>query len=318
MTSSPAAQTRFTDQTALTPAQREKERALYHALWLDAVAFVLILVAGLSSGSLTIIAELPRGGLLFLIEIITVATLYRSHRGKFSEFEYGIGKIERVIAIVIVAGLFLAAAFTLDATLHRLSHPASLPTPAMILSVTAASYNLAVNLFCFGEFTRANRNESSLIIAAQVRSRLVKIIASAIVVLILVIATWLPDPKAATLIDCLGAIFVVGYMVVSGWQLLRESLPDLLDRALPEPEQLQLLRVITSHFEDFENFGSIKSRRSGGRAFIDINIDFQPSAPMSEVTGLCTAIEKEIVELIPDAIVSVVPRVVEPDSDQKP
>ena len=301
---------RFTDQTELTPAQREKERALFRALWLDATTFIFVLIAGLSSGSLTIIAELPRGGLLFLIEIITVATLYRSHRGKFSDFEYGIGKIERVIAVVIVGGLFIAAAFTLDATLHRLSNPVALPTPAMILSVMAASYNLTINLWCFGEFTRANQNETSLIIAAQVRSRLVKIIASGVVVLILVITIWLPDPKAATLIDCLGAIFVVGYMVASGWQLLRESLPDLLDRALPEPEQLLLLRVITSHFEDFENFGSIKSRRSGGRAFIDINIDFQPSAPMSEVTGLCTAIEKEIAAVIPGAIVSVVPRVI--------
>lgn len=313
MAFSPAAQTRITSQASLTPAQQDKERALFRALWLDATTFVFVLVAGLSSGSLTIIAELPRGGLLFLIEVITVATLYRSHRGKFSDFEYGIGKIERVIAVVIVGGLFIAAAFTFDATIHRLSHPVALPTPAMILSVMAASYNLMVNLYCFGEFTRANRNESSLIVAAQVRSRLVKIIASGVVTLILVITTWLADPKAATLIDCLGAIFVVGYMVVSGWALLRESLPDLLDRALPEPEQLLLLRVITSHFGDFENFGSIKSRRSGGRAFIDINIDFQPSAPMSEVTGLCATIEKEIVVLIPDAIVSVVPRVMEPD-----
>lgn len=318
MIMNPAAQTRFSDQPVLTAAQRDKERAMVRAIWLDITTFVFVLIAALASGSLTIAAELPRGGLLLTIEIISVITLFRSHRGKFTEFEYGIGKIERVISILIVGGLFLAALFTLSATFERLSHPVILPTQAMVLAVAAASYNLMVNCYCAGDFIRANEHESSLILASQVRSRLVKITATAIVTLVLVLATWLSDPKAATLVDALGSLFVIGYMVLTGVQMLRESLPDLLDRALPEREQLLLLRVITRYFEDFESFGAIKSRRSGGHAFVDVDLQFPPEMPLAEATERCNAIRRDIIELIPDAVVSVVPHVASPAADPVP
>lgn len=303
---------RFSNRAVLTPEQREKEQTLFRAIWLDASTYVFVLVAAISSGSLTMMAELPRGGLLFVIEIITVITLCRSHRGKFADFEYGIGKIERVISIMIAAGLFIAALYTTNAMLNRLSQPIVLPTSAMILSVAAASYNLMINFYCVGSFSRANAQESSLILAAQIRARLVKTVSTAVVVVIVVVATVLPDPKAATIVDAVGTLFVIIYMVAIGIQLLRESLPDLLDRTLPEHEQLLLMHVITEHFDDIQSLGIIKSRRSGGRAFIELELVFATDTPFATVNNLCQRVEQEVVSRIPDAVVSVKPRAATP------
>jgi cation diffusion facilitator family transporter len=300
---------RWSDAVTLTPAQRQKERALSRAIWLDVSTWIFIAIAAFASGSLTILAELPRGGLLLTIEIIAMVTMRRSHRGRFSMFEYGIGKIERVISVAIACGLLLSAIFTGSATVHRFIDPPILATPGMILAVMGGSYNLMVNFFCVGDFARTNQTETSLILASQVRSRLVKTMASGIVVVVLVVATWLPDPTAAAYVDAIGALFVIAYMVVTAVSLLRESLPDLLDRALPEREQMLLLRVIARYFEDYDNVGTIRSRRSGGHAFIDATLEFQPDLPLHEATARCVAIERDIVELIPDAIVSITPRV---------
>jgi divalent metal cation (Fe/Co/Zn/Cd) transporter len=307
---------RITDRAVLTPEQREKEQALFAAILLDASTYVFVLIAAISSGSLTMLAELWRGGLLFAIEIITVITLWRSHRGKFADFEYGIGKIERVISIMIAAGLFIAALYTVDAMLSRLSEPIVLPTSAMMLSVTAASYNLMINFYCIGSFSRANAQESSLILAAQIRSRLVKTVSSAVVVLIVVVATVLPDPKAATIVDAVGTLFAIVYMMVIGTQLFRESLPDLLDRSLPEHEQLLLMRVITRHFDDIQSLGIIKSRSSGGRSFIELELMFATDTPFATVNSLCQRVEQEVVSEIPDAVVSVKPRTAKQDNHE--
>ena len=305
-----ASEMRWSDAVVeLTPSQRQKEHALSRAIWLDVATYAFIAVAALVSGSLTILAELPRGGLLLSIEIIAMVTMRRSHRGRFSMFEYGIGKIERVISATIAGGLLLSAFLTASATVHRFVDPPILATPGMIVAVASASLNLMVNLFCVGDFARTNQTDSSLILASQVRSRLVKTAASGIVTLVLTVATWLPDPKAAAYVDAVGALFVVGYMVVTAVSLLRESLPDLLDRALPEREQLLLLSVLSRYFDDFDNVGAIRSRRSGGHAFIDATLEFQPDMPLREATVRCASIERDIVELIPDAIVSVTPRV---------
>lgn len=298
---------RYSDHLALTPGQIQKETALLRAILLDIAIFTALTIAAVLSGSLTMLAEVPRGGLLLSIEVVSLVTMRRAHRGMLSAFEYGIGKIERVISILIAAGLFASALWTLGATISRIQHPEVLPTPAMLFGVFFASINLAINSYCLGDFARSNEQEKSLILESQVRSRLVKCIASLVVVVVLVVAMWLPDPNAAAYVDALGALFVIGYMVVTGIQLLRESLPDLLDRSLPEHEQLLLMRVMSRYFKDFENFGSVKSRRSGGHAFIDVELEFQGDMPLSEVNRRCRAIRDDIIELIPDAFVSVVP-----------
>ena len=295
----------------LTPAQREKEQALLRAIVLDFFCYSALVLAAIASGSLTILAELPRGGLLYTIEIISLVTLRRSHRGRFFAFEYGIGKIERVITSIIGLGLFVAAAFTLNATIERVANPTVLPTPAMILGVAVAGFNFAINLYCAGDFVRANRTEESLILASQVRSRLVKTVASGVVVAVLVVATWLSDPTGAAYVDAFGALFVIGYMVVTGKALLQESIPDLLDRALPESQQLLLMRVMSRHFDDFESFGSIKSRHSGGNSFITVELAFQGDMALAEVRRRCDAVRNEIIELIPDAFVEVIPQAAE-------
>jgi cation diffusion facilitator family transporter len=303
--------TRFTRDRTISAAKRAQERSLLRAISLDFGILVAIIIAAITSGSLTVLAELLRGVLLYAIEIITYITLWRSNRGKFAEFEYGIGKIERVITILIAGGLYFSAVYTLGSTADRFSHPSILPTPAMIFAVLVASLNLGINLFCTGDFIRSNQSESSLILDSQVRSRLVKMVASGIVVAVLVAATWLTDPKAATLIDAAGALFATVYMAVIGTQLLRESLPDLMDRALPERDQLMLLKVVARHFENFDQFDAVRSRRSGGRAYIDMDLEFDANMPLYEVNRRCRLIQEDIVELIPDATVTVTPRVSE-------
>lgn len=309
MSSDGISATRFSSGKRVSDAQLRQERSLLRAIGLDFVTLSSLVIASVFSGSLTVLAEVLRGTLLYSIEIITYVTMWRSHRGKFAEFEYGIGKIERVITILIAAGLYFSAIYTFFSAANRLENPTILPTPAMIFSVIIGSTNLGVNLFCTGDFIRSNQDETSLILDSQIRSRFVKTVASGIVVVVLVVTTWLPDPKAATLIDVAGAFFATFYMAAIGTQLLRESLPDLMDRALPERDQLMLLKVVARYFDDFDQFDAVRSRRSGGRAYIDMNLEFDANMPLYEVNRRCRAIQQDISELIPDATVTVTPRI---------
>ena len=298
-----------TRHPGLTDGQHQQEVSLLRAIGLDAMIYVPVFVSVVISGSLTMLAELVRGTLLFLIEIISYVTLRRSNRGRFAAFEYGIGKIERMISILVGIGLYVSALFTLHATMARIQAPTVLPTSGMILAVVSATANMVINIYCTGDFIRSLEKQKSLIVESQVRSRIVKSVASVVVVIVLVTATWLADPKAATLVDAAGAVFVITFMIITATKLLRESVPDLLDRALPENEQLILLRVLTRYFDDFDHFDAVKSRRSGGHAFIDMALEFDQNMPFHEVNRRCAAIERDLIEAIPDAIVSVVPRV---------
>lgn len=291
----------------ITADQHLKEASVKRAIWLDSLSLSLLAIASILSGSLTLMAEFIRGALLLSIEAVSLVTLRRQHRGQLFAFEYGIGKIERTISVVIGFGLYIAAFYTLSASLERLHDPALLPTPAMMFGLAIAAVNLAQNTFCCGDFARANEREISLILESQFRSRLVKTVASLVVVLVLLVATWLPDPTGAAYVDVIGAVFVVVYMAWTGTALLKESLPELWDRALPEQEQMLLMRVMSNHFEGFQRFGSVKSRRASGRAFIDIELEFPGDETLQQVHERCTAIRRDIIAEIPDAVVTVVP-----------
>lgn len=293
--------------TRLTPAQRQQETVLFRAILLDFGIYVALILAAVLSGSLTLLAELPRTTLLFAVEIIAWITMRRSHRGRLSAYEYGVGKIERVTMILIAGGLLVAAIFTVDTTIRSLDHPNVLPTPALILAVVVASMNFVLNTYFTGEFIRSNSTEESLILESQIRSRMVKTAASGVVLAVLITAIWLADPIAVTYVDALGAVFVAAYMAITAIQMLRESVPDVLDRALPESDQLSILRVITQYFDDFEHFGEIRSRRSGGHSFIDIRLMFDPERPLKEVVRRCEAIERDLRTTFDDAVITIVP-----------
>ncbi|MDX1556424.1 MAG: cation transporter, partial [Xanthomonadales bacterium] len=238
--------TAFSAKKTLTDRQRQQENSLLRATLLDSLMFAGLIAAALASGSMTALAEVLRGAFMLTVEIISLVTMLRDHRGKFVEFEYGIGKIERIVTIVIAGGLFISALYTLGGSWGRLSDPSALPTPGMIFAVIVASTNMTVNFFCVGDFVRANSEEESLILDAQIKARVVKTMASVIVVVVLVIAMWLSDPKAASLVDAIGGFIAAGYMIAIGRELLQESLPDLMDRSLPEKEQLMLLKVVAA------------------------------------------------------------------------
>lgn len=303
------ASTQFSRKREIGERQRRQEKSLLRAILLDTSILTAMIVASIASGSLTVLAELLRGVLALSTEVVSLVTMLRFHRGKFAEFEYGIGKIERIVTIIIAGGLFISAMYTLSSALGRLAQPSVLPTPGMIFAVVVASTNLTVNLFCAGDFVRVNAEEASTILDDQLKARLVKTTASAIVVVVLVLATWLPDPKAATLVDATGGFLAASYMTWIGIDLLRDALPDLMDRSLPEREQLLILRIVTRYFDDFDQFDAVRSRRSGGHSFIDLDLEFDANMPLWEVNRRCRAIQKDLVELIPDAIVSVTPRV---------
>ena len=301
--------TRLSSSRGISPRQKQQERALITATSLDFVMVFSLAASAIASGSMTALSEVLRGVMVLTTEVISLITLLRYHRGKFVEFEYGIGKIEQVVTILIAAGLIISALYTFSNSFSRLSNPVILPTPGMIFAVLVASINMTVNFFCLGDLVRANEEEESLILKAQIKARLVKTIASVIVVIVLTVATWLTDPKAATLVDSIGGFLAAGYMVMIARELLRESLPDLMDRALPEKDQLMLLKVVARYFDDFDQFDAVRSRRSGGRAYVDMNLEFDANMPLYEVNRRCRAIQEDIVELIPDAIVTVTPQV---------
>ncbi|WP_319467907.1 cation transporter [uncultured Pseudodesulfovibrio sp.] len=294
----------------LTAQQLEKEKAVFWAIVLDTTILVFFTIAGSLSGSMTAISEIIRFMLLLSIEYVSYVVLKRAHRDKFNEFEYGTGKIERITNLMVAFGLLLSSLYIFSKVIS-MSDSAPLSTNSLMLTIIAATVNLMANYYFSIAFIRSNQTESSVIISSQIAARIAKTVASVVVLGILMLTLWLPDPKSARIVDLLGSIFLIGYMVVIAYGLIKESLPEILDRTVPEPEHYQILRILTEHFDNYDGFTGYKARRSGKDLFILLNLGFFSQHTLAQIESRLTPLRQALEAELPGSTVTIEPEIMD-------
>ncbi|MDC0336353.1 cation transporter [Pseudodesulfovibrio sp.] len=294
----------------LTPQQLEKEKAILLAIVLDTTLLVFYATAGLLSGSMTALSEIVRCTLLLMIEYVSYAVLRRAHRGRFREFEYGTGKIERITNLLVAFGLLLSCLY-LFAKVVSVGEDTPLSTNSLMLTMILTNINFILNYYCSVSFIRSNREESSVIMSSQIAARIAKTVVSGVVFGILVFALWLPDPQSARMVDLAGSIFLIGYMAVIAYGLIRESLPEILDRTIPEPEHFQILRILTEHFDNYDGFTEYKARRSGKDLFILLKLGYYSGATLQQIEQRLAPIRAAFASELPGSSLTIEPEIME-------
>lgn len=79
---------------------------------------------------------------------------------------------------------------------------------------------------------------------------------------------------------------------------LTSGINELLDKTLQEDLQFHIVRQLAQMYAGYEAFHSVRSRRAGGRIFIEIGLSFRPDKTVAEametINRLRDGIEKEI------------------------
>ena len=296
-------------QVEIKPEHREREAAVTRVLVLDLIAAIGMLVFAVLADSLVMIAEIVRGLFTFSIEVIALITLRRIHRGQFAEYDYGTGKIERLVNVTIAAGLLSAAIWIAWVALGRLDHEPSSSALFFAIAILFFEYNVIVNVYGMVCFLRAHRNAPSIILESQIAARGARTTASVVVFVIALLGGVIPDPTVGNFLDILGAGFVCILMARIAMQMLRESLPDLLDRALPDLTQRAIYRVLAENFAGYDDVVAVRSRRSGDQLLVEAELGFRKDTTMAQVAALQERLGQELRSALPNAHLHVVPAV---------
>jgi len=292
-------------ERALLPHEREREREVVRVLLLDALAAAGLLIFGFLADSLTLIADAVRGNLAFLVEIYAWMTMRWIHRGRFAEYEYGTGKIERLVNVAIALSLAGAAAWIGWSALSSLHDQPPSSSLFFAAGLGIAQYNLGVNIYGLIRFVRSNEDRPSLILESQIDARFVKVVSSFVVFVVMVASNLVPDPAVGRFLDVLGSLFVCVIMVRSAVSQLRESIPDLLDRSTSDATQHAVYGALVDSFADYEDVLDVRTRRSGGEVFVEVRLAFDEAATMAQMAQVQTRIADRVREALPDAHVSV-------------
>jgi cation diffusion facilitator family transporter len=290
----------------VTPHQREEEHSLIFALTADVLIMIVFLLVGLLGGSLTIIAESIRIVLMIAIEAFAFAILRRVHRGTLRDLEYGTGKLEQIANLVIGLGMLGGSIWIFYKAVGIIAGSEELGTPfGLALAAIVGAVNLAINVIAWDGMRRAAEAESSLVMLAQLKARVVKLVSSLFVIVTMSVAALSTDRMVVAWADVIGSSFVAVFIFINAIDMLKMGLPDLLDHSAGKQVRDSVERALASHIGDYGRLQRLRSRRSGRVVFIELALGFEPGLTIAEVNRRVEALKESLRRDIHDADVSV-------------
>jgi len=133
---------------------------------------------------------------------------------------------------------------------------------------------------------------------------------SSIIVVVGVLATMLGYPT----FDALAAVAVALMVAKIGWDLLWQSLQELIDTAL-DPERVEAIRETIMAVDGVRTCHMLRTRHSGSDALVDVHILVDPALSVSEGHQIGEAVRWRLIKTIDD--VSDVTVHIDPEDDEQ-
>lgn len=270
------------------------------------ILFILLAVTGaILANSVTLWTNAARVLLEASSCFLAYYTVWKSKRVSAEVYNYGLGKLENLVSLCAAAVILCTFLIVGWSTINRMLNPVAIEGAGfgLVTLVIAGTYNIWI----FIQLRNLKNHDSSPVVDAQSVVYLNAIIASSIS-LVAVLLAWLFREHAwARFIDPIGAVALCYFLLRNGLSLMKRSLSPLLDGAIEESSQMLILRGLVEHFDDYDQLGRIRSRRSGSRVFVEVFLQFEPTLEHSVVLQRMQTIKQTLERNVPGSEVWVIP-----------
>jgi len=263
---------------------------------------VIKLAAGLSSGSLGLIAAAADSGADLAVALLTFFAVSVAVRPADRGHPYGHGKAEHLAALAESAFLIGVSLVVAVAAIRRLVGEVPPELEATVWTFAAIGLVLVIDVTRTLVSLRAGRryrSDALLASALHFGSDLVTTLA----VLAGLVAVELGFPEG----DSLAALFVAGLVIVAAGRLLRRNVDVLMDSS-PD-EATRVARRAISGLEPPVELRRLRLRRAGGEHFADVVIGVAPGAAVGQGHADADRVEDALRAALPeiDVVVHVEP-----------
>jgi cation diffusion facilitator family transporter len=262
------------------------QRTLAVVLALNALVALVKIVIGVRTGALTVLGAALESGLDMLNNIIGMMLVAVAARAPDDDHPYGHDKFETLGALGIVGFLSISCFELLREGIGALmSHRA--PRGGSTLDVGLIVGTLVVNMFVVWHERRRGRELGSAFLLADAAHT-----SSDILVTLMALASLGLSRVAWPWLDAVLAISVALIIARSGFQILRESIPILVDERAIDADELRGVVIGVPEVRDVRN---VRSRfTASGQLFAEVTIAVPGGASVDEAHDLADAVEAAI------------------------
>jgi cation diffusion facilitator family transporter len=242
---------------------------------------------GWAIGSLSVLGDAAHSSVDALSNIVALTAIGFAAAPPDDQHPYGHGKFETLGAFVIAGFLSITCFELLKTAIVRLVQGAPPPRPdtaAMLILAATVPVNMAIAYY---ERRRGNELDSELLLAdARHTQADVWVTISVLGGLGLVL---LGVGQA----DAILAILVAGVVAHSGIDILRRTVPVLVDQRAVDPRRVV---EVASSVAGVEGVSAIRSRGRPGAGFAELTVRVHPATHLRRAHAIADEVERRVAE----------------------
>jgi len=262
-------------------------RVLIVTMLLNFASTLIKLIAGLTTGALSVVADAFDSLFDGLSNIAGLVGLNAASKPPDASHPYGHRKFETITARSIAFRLFLTSWQLLQNAWQRWRLDA-VPTITIWTGLAMVAGMLIQAATSLYELHQGRRLNSEILIADALHTR------ASILVSLSVLGglglVRLGFPRA----DPVLAAFVALMIAKIGFDIIRENLPVLVDQAAIEPGRIA---AVVEDIAGIESFHRVRSRGAAGSAAIDLHIRVSPEKTVQEANAIADEVRRRLLSL---------------------
>jgi cation diffusion facilitator family transporter len=247
---------------------------------------ILKVVAGIISGSVSIISEAIHSSMDLVAALIAFFSVRVSDNPPDSRHPYGHGKVENISGVIEALLIFIASIWIISEAVKKLTggpfELESIGIGSIVMLISAVVNTLvSMRLYKVAKETGSVALEAdALHLKTDVYTSLG--VAAGLGLIMLTGIKWL---------DPIVAILVATFIIFESYQLLKKAFFPLLDTAWTESDKKELeLRLKELNV----NYHELRTRVAGNYRFIDLHIQIPEDVSVGDAHRYCDKIENEL------------------------
>jgi len=254
---------------------------------LNFVATAIKIAAGLATGALSVVADGLDSLFDGLSNLVGLAGLYAASKPPDAEHPYGHRKFETVAALSISFLLFLTCWQLVEAAWEKLTLPTSPVVNAWMIAAMLVAMSVQAGT-SFYELRAGKRLHSEILVADALHTRASVLVSGSVLLGLGLVRLGFP------MADPLLAAFVAVVIAKIGVDILRETLPVLVDQASLDPN---LIAGVVEKIGGVESFHRVRSRGAGGNAAVDLHVRVSPDKTVQEADAIAHEVRRRLLTL---------------------
>lgn len=280
-------------------SSNRKVRVAFLSIISNATLIIFKIVAGIVSGSVSIISEAIHSSMDLLASIIAFFSVKASSKPADDDHPFGHGKIENISGVIEGVLILVASIMIIVQAIKKIYNPRPIENEWVAILVMFISG--FINFIVSTKLYKVGEEEDSMALKADALHLKTDIYTS----LGVGIGILLIKITKIHILDSIVAILVAFLIIKEAVELTKNGFDELIDKRLSDEEEKEIKGIIERCKSDFIDYHKLKTRKSGNVKHIDFHITLDKNTTVKEAHDIIGDIKKEMNKSIKNSRVTI-------------